>query len=317
MKENNLSSDWEKIDSTIILNENFEFKIQNDSLDILSLYFPDFREVLFVPETGIINIKINDSQSHISGTSLNDSLQQFLSILENYYIEKQKIQDSLLLFPEEQKIIKQQQINKINQNTNRYIFSFIKKNIQNSLGEYLFKKHLAYFDVMEQEKIINSSSPDFKSLPEIQNVINQIEEFKKLYGTFYKDIKIQDSSNKENNLSTYIDRKKITLLFFWAPWSDISKEIISETLVQYEEESDNITFIAIATDTDKKLWSENTKKFDSNLIQLIDNKKEGIKAYPVNSLPVCILIDKRGNIAAINLMRDNLQKKIYNLLEKE
>jgi len=158
------------------------------------------------------------------------------------------------------------------------------KEICSSDSPSIFESYLCNTLQQANEKCIDKKAPLFKS-----NTDQQLFDLENLVG------------------------EKYILIEFWASWCGPCKKQLEELKLIDLEKYDNLSLITISGDTNKNKWKEQTQKFNSKWINLIDTDGSIRKLYNVQAIPLTILIDKNGNVIARNpenLMEliDSIQK---------
>jgi len=124
-----------------------------------------------------------------------------------------------------------------------------------------------------------------------------------------------------NNVSLKDYIGQYVCLDIWATWCSPCKRefpIIKEMVKKFEDE--NIVFISISVDEDKKLWKKAVDIYDLEGIQLFASngwQSSIITNYNINSIPRFILIDTESNIVNVNAEYPSrgLSKQIEELLK--
>jgi glutathione peroxidase-family protein len=111
---------------------------------------------------------------------------------------------------------------------------------------------------------------------------------------------------------------KVFLLDFWASWCGpcrISNRQLVKIYDKYKKAGFEI--LGISLDEDIKDWKKAIAKDKISWLQCVDTKGWDAKSaykWNVEAIPASFLIDKKGNVVAVNLEKDELEKKIKELL---
>jgi len=131
------------------------------------------------------------------------------------------------------------------------------------------------------------------------------------------EISLPDSKDSIINLSSL--KGKVVLLDFWASWCRPCRIAIPSVVRLYDKyKSKGLEVYGVSIDEKKGAWLKAVKQDSITYLQV--NDKAGWYAkvtlvYGVNEIPATFLIDKKGEIVAINLEGKNLEDKITELLE--
>jgi peroxiredoxin len=111
---------------------------------------------------------------------------------------------------------------------------------------------------------------------------------------------------------------KVFLLDFWASWCVPCRSSNKQLVKLYSEYKDKgFEILSVSLDDKKKSWERAMKKDKLTWLQLNDpNGPAGISAakWQVYAIPSSFLIDKNGNVVAVDLENQELENKIRELL---
>jgi thiol-disulfide isomerase/thioredoxin len=125
---------------------------------------------------------------------------------------------------------------------------------------------------------------------------------------------------KGNLINTSELKYKILLVEFWASWCRPCRQDNPKLLEIYKTYNDSsFEIFGVSLDTDKEAWMQAIEK--DSLIWVNTIAQEGwnnqvLKSLGIQYIPSNYLIDKNGNILAINISPDDLEKKLSELLKK-
>ena len=112
---------------------------------------------------------------------------------------------------------------------------------------------------------------------------------------------------------------KVFLLDFWASWCGPCRYSNKHLVKLYSKYKDKgFEILSVSLDDEKKDWKKAAAKDKITWLQGIDpggwDAMAAVK-WQVDAIPASFLINKNGDVVAINLEKDDLEKKIKELLE--
>ena len=131
------------------------------------------------------------------------------------------------------------------------------------------------------------------------------------------DFTVVDMKGDSIKLSSL--KGKVFLLDFWASWCGpcrYSNKHLVKLYSKYKVKGFEI--LSVSLDDEKKDWKKAAAKDKITWLQGIDpggwDAMAAVK-WQVDAIPASFLINKNGDVVAINLEKDDLEKKIKELLE--
>lgn len=192
----------------------------------------------------------------------------------------------------------------------KLVWKFIGENASSVVA---FDKAREYFHGMEVQLTV----PEIDSLVAIiesgYNHPKQVAVFKKeaevarktAIGVKYQDMPLLTPDGKKVLISSQFPKDGYTLLEFWASWCGPCRgEIphLREVNKQYKDKG--FTIVSISIDDKEQAWKKAMKEESMIWPQLNDRggfKGESVKAYNINGVPYCLLLDKEGRIIKVGL----------------
>ncbi len=321
---------FEIIDSTTVQNSRFQFEgVQGSPAiailvphsDIQSTYPP----LLLALEPGKIKVTL-DSLSRVSGTPLNNRLQRYESLRNQYdsrlhnitqsyvtnYLDG-TLTDSVLNNLKERFKKERKRLETLTRN-------YISANTDNITSVYLFLQNSFLFSPEEQRRLIAEADPTFSQNPAVQRISNLLEAQRLVEtGNPFIDLTMKTPEGDKVLLSEYIGKGQYVLLDFWASWSVPCREqtpYLQQLYKRYGGE--RFTIVGISFDTDSKAWKEYIDKNQIEWPQLSDLKgwdSPAITQYAIQGIPHLILIDPNGKIIANNPNEEELNLIISSRIE--
>jgi peroxiredoxin len=114
-------------------------------------------------------------------------------------------------------------------------------------------------------------------------------------------ISLSDTSGRQHRLGGE-DGKRIECLFFWTTWATASAEQKVEVYrLMSDFEHDPVMFYAVNVGESKQVVVDFLKQTGFDGTVLLDVDQQLSRALGITSLPVCVLIDQEGKVAAVHL----------------
>jgi glutathione peroxidase-family protein len=112
---------------------------------------------------------------------------------------------------------------------------------------------------------------------------------------------------------------KVLLLDFWASWCTPCRFSNKDLVKLYKKYKDKgLEILSVSLDDEKKDWKKAAAQDKITWLQGNDPAQWDAMAaikWQVDAIPASFLIDKNGDVVAINLEKKDLEKKIKELLE--
>ncbi len=320
---------FEIIDSTTVNNGSFFFKGRQQSPAIAILVPADnhksnFPPLLLALEAGKISVTF-DSIAHISGTPLNDRLQNYQNKRRIYDRQIQQItalyiKDYLSGQLTDSTFGKlKKEFERAQKGLETLTRNYIAENTDNVTSVYLFLQNSFLFSPEEQRTLIAEAAPVFKKNPAIVKVSLMLNRMKNVEpGMPYIDIPLQTIDGQAVTLSKYIDNGKYVLLDFWASWCPPCRKqtpFLKQLYTQYDKQQFSI--VGISFDTNLNEWREYIDKNQIAWPQLDDPEgweSDAILTYAIQGIPHFVLVGPDGKIVANNPSEQQLDEILENRL---
>ena len=310
----------ENIGSTTVENKKFVFKGDIGATNMSNIHFIQYDQFhnscVFFLESGNIEITFGDNmEPNIKGTPLNDDYQKFMDDTSQMVDEKINEIEETASSEEEHNALWTQFIPELQTK----IYEFIKQNIQNPVGEFMFVNNFQHLDPKHVAELFPLMSSEFKEMENIQRAVKAaLAETASESGNQFIDVKGKSLDGKEVALSDYAGKGKIVLVDFWASWCAPCIRTLPGLVSIYQKYKNNgFEIVGISLDNDQQAWQNATTKHKLTWPQL--SNLEGwtdpaSQAYGINSIPATILIDGNGTIIGRNLNEAALEQKLNELL---
>lgn len=317
-----------KVDSTNVVNGEFTIKgnSENSTLRFLTLGDQENRDrTMIMVEPGVINITY-DSTFHISGSALNDEFADFnlkqkelttkirsLSDQYNAAMVDGTMSESLdteltsayEAVAEEAKVLN---------------YNFIKHNIDNELGQYLFMTSSEMFDADQQKEILAMTSEDYKAKKNIKRIVDRLEASEAVaIGNDFVDFTMKNPEGEYVSLSDYVGKDKYVFVDFWASWCGPCRDEMPNVVNAYNKyKNKGLEVVGVSLDNDYDKWTQGIEDLNMAWPQMSDLKlweSSVVGLYAIQSIPHTVLLDKEGKIIAKNLRGEMLDAKLAELMD--
>ncbi|NLZ94694.1 MAG: AhpC/TSA family protein [Bacteroidales bacterium] len=315
------------VSSATITNGEFEFKGDTDSpvLRFITLGENESQVgTIIMLEPGKTKV-VFDTDFHISGSPINNDFNDFNT-------KQKELNEKMLLVSDQHGAATadnsmtdeldaelRSKINKTMEEAKALNFEFVKKNIDNELGQYIFMTSAGMFDTEQQKEILAMASEEYKSNENVKMIIAQLEAAETVaIGQDFIDITMKDPEGETISLSDYAGKGKYVFIDFWAAWCGPCINEMPNVVEAYKKYKDKgLEIVGVSLDQDKDKWIEGIEELEMTWPQMSDLKlweSEAVALYGIRSIPHTVLLDKEGKIIAKDLRGEELQEKLAELL---
>lgn len=173
------TGDLEKVDSCDVVHGEFAFSGRVDSTSWAGIYMDDQSLIPVVLESGGINVKINDTQSFLGGTPLNDKLYKFLHSFNQIVNDAQALSSKHSQYimdgmsEDSANAMIAAQSDKLDERVDELLMKYVSENFDNVLGPGIFlmvATTLYPQPVLSPwvEDVMSKATPAFKNNPFIK-----------------------------------------------------------------------------------------------------------------------------------------------------
>ncbi|MEZ4970933.1 MAG: TlpA disulfide reductase family protein [Flavobacteriaceae bacterium] len=308
------------LDSTLVLNEKFQFKgtverprrvmLRIESTRDGRMFWLENKTIHITGEKGnFYNSKVTGSQTQVEAELLmekQDSIRKEMDKLGNLLTESNM--DSLFAINEEM-------LDVVAEITRDFIKDH--PNSYESLPALDFA--MRRLGGAEAGKVFALLNKELQSTKEGKAIAKFIEINKNpKVGEKFVDFEMADIQGKTIRLSEILG--KYTLLEFWSSSCGPCREFNPELVQEYELYSDKgFAILNVSLDTNKEKWLRAIEKDGltwQNVSDLKGMQNEAALIYGVDAIPENFLIDENGTIIARYLRGDNLKNKLKELFAK-
>ncbi|WP_343561356.1 TlpA disulfide reductase family protein [Sphingobacterium sp.] len=287
-------------------------------------FINDYKSIYL--ESGKIILRSNDtlSNSILSGTELNQTLQLKDERLFRITDERKRIKDPYFFSAEE---LKDTLLVKMNQRILDSLF-YIWTNQELDFARD-FPDSYVSLDLVNRiskinslidktERVFDGLSERLRGMPQANIARNNINGKKKIQiGSDAPFFEIKDIQGNPVKLSSY--KGQFVLIDFWASWCLPCREA-HPTLIEIDRlyKKRNFSILSISIDRKEDNWKRAVKEDGLTWTQLSDLKASDsdiYKKYGITTIPANFLIDPHGKVIAKDLKGNALKNKIREILK--
>ena len=275
----------------------------------------------FTLENGNLKVTLDETNTDVSGTPENDTLQAFRNEVRNMYAELSKLEGDLKSEDEATRRAAETKYDDIYREIVAKADAYIQANIDKLTTAKLFYDFRYELNEDQQNAIVAKAGEAFKQVPGIPDMINHLEILKKVaVGQKFTDFEMADEQGKMHKLSEFVGNgKNIVLIDFWASWCPPCRRDMPNLVDVYKQyKGKGFEIVGISLDSKKEAWEKGIKDLKITWTQLSDLqgwKNSGAKLYGVNSIPHTVLVDKDGTIIAKGLHGKEVGEKLGEMLK--
>lgn len=198
-------------------------------------------------------------------------------------------------------------------------YNFVKNNIGNQLGQYVFITSYSMFEPIQQKEILYLADETFKSQENVKRITERLESLDKVgVGKKFSDFTLKDQEGKTVSLSDYAGQGKYVLVDFWAAWCGPCRQEMPNVVAAYDKyKSKGFEVVGVSFDQDFETWTMGIKELNMTWPQMSDLKywdSPVIDLYAIIGIPHTILLDKEGVIIEKDLRGEALAAKLAELM---
>ena len=315
------------VDSTIVTNGKFILKGDTDSsvLRFISIGENETKvRSIMVVEPGKINV-VYDSAFLITGTALNDVYADFNTKQKELSMKARSISEQYNnaevdgTINDELRTELRSAYDKVADEEKTMTFDFVKTNISNELGQFLFENMSGMFDAEQQKEILALTSDEYKAKENVKRVVDQLAAMESVaIGKDFVDFTMKNAKGEYVSLSDYAGKGKYVFIDFWASWCGPCIQEMPNVVKAYEKyKNKDFEIVGVSLDQDEASWLKGIEELNMTWPQMSDLKlwkSEAVGLYAIRSIPHTVLLDKEGKIIAKDLRGEQLEEKLAELM---
>ena len=277
------------LDSTVAVNGRFSFKGELAVPVMINLVIPG--QIAFTP------FFIENSEMMVYGRRNNREVDVYGSITDNKYRERNRMVREIL----EKRLDNRDMFGEVTSDINRLNLAFVDNNLNSVVSAFILFSELANSLPLQALKFkIESFSDVVKKSIYVRELMTHVEAVEATsIGKKYVDVSAPDAAGNVRKLSDLVGDGYV-LLNFWGSWCGpcrVNNKIMQQ--IEKEYSSYGLKIFNVAIDRDYNEWVNAMRREPVGGVNVSSLKLWNCpiaKAYGVNSVPMMLLIDPKGNI---------------------
>ena len=277
------------LDSTVAVNGRFSFKGELAVPVMVNLVIPG--QIAFTP------FFIENSEMMVYGRRNNREVDVYGSITDNKYRERNRMVREIL----EKRLDNRDMFGEVTSDINRLNLAFVDNNLNSVVSAFILFSELANSLPLQALKFkIESFSDVVKKSIYVRELMTHVEAVEATsIGKKYVDVSAPDAAGNVRKLSDLVGDGYV-LLNFWGSWCGpcrVNNKIMQQ--IEKEYSSYGLKIFNVAIDRDYNEWVNAMRREPVGGVNVSSLKLWNCpiaKAYGVNSVPMMLLIDPKGNI---------------------
>lgn len=280
-----------------------------------------------VVEPGVISVEFGETVE-VKGTKLNTLYKDYMDEQESFTDEVVPIIERYQRAAQDGSFVENPELegeimaeyNAVNERVKSKNIDFIKENIDNVLGLFVFNNYAGGLDLDTQKDILSSAGELFHNDDEVKRLLTRIENAEKVaIGQSFVDFTMKDTEGNDVSLSDYAGKGKVVLIDFWAAWCGPCRNEMPNVVDAYNKfKNKGFEVVGVSLDRTHEEWIEGIKSLQMEWPQMSDMKfweTPVVDLYAFQGIPHTVLLDSEGVIIEKNLRGQALHDKLSELLD--
>ena len=331
--QESVGRDLVNLDSVVIEDGKFTFTGTVEDVNVLMLSVSNVEggraiyRAPFVLEPGNIIVSL-DETTVLGGTRLNEVFNEYNSSQQELQNQLRPIIDRFQKAAQDGSFKENPNLeaeimgeyNAMMERSTEMNISFVKENLDNEVGLFVFNNNAGRFELETQKEILAAAGDLFHKDENVQRLITRIENAEKVaVGKPFVDFTMKDPKGNEISLSDYAGKGKVVLIDFWAAWCGPCRNEMPNVVDAYNKYKDKgFEIVGVSLDRTHEEWMEGIETLKMEWPQMSDMKfweTPVVDLYAFQGIPHTVLLDGEGTIVDKNLRGQALHEKLSELLD--
>jgi peroxiredoxin len=319
------------MDSAVVENRKFviEGNIQEPKFAMITTKEQKYLVSIFIENAQLdVNIDLeNTDRSKVTGSALNNLFTAYAAGLVPYYemvVELQHAIQTQETTPEVKTEIAAK-YREITGNLLKYSSDFIAGNPGTLLTALILNDAIMQgLPIDEAQKAYDLLDTNVKNSGLGKTTLQTLVKAKipdLAIGQKFRDLTMKNPDNKDVSISDYAGKGNHVLIMFWASWCTPCRQENPNIVALYEKyKNQGFEIVGISLENDRKQWIASIKEDGLTWPQMSDFQMwESAAAiqYKIPELPFNIILDKEGNIIAMNIRGNKLNEMLAGIYANE
>ena len=280
---------------------------------------------LVILERGTIEVTFgNDDVTTIGGTRLNILLNDFQTVERQFnerlmvFVQRFNEMNAAGTLTDELAAEIIAEHGKINEERLNFVITFIRDNIENEVGRWVFRGRINSFEPEIQKEFIALLPDEDLIYPTVAPVIARLENARNVaVGQRFTDFTLPNPEGNEVSLSDFAGQGNYTLIVFWATWCGPCIQSVPQLREIYARyQNREFQMVGVSFDRSHDALVNGIRELNITWPQMVDLNRENSTwdLYAIRGIPHTVLLDREGYIIANSLRGEALNNKLAELM---